>query len=259
MDIKTVTYTTKSAVVPLVALVAIMTSVGFSLMMIVIMLGAGMWISLAALLGSMFVIASLLSGNATYTLNESGLMKQVTPGLRFKTFNNPKTIFYSWAELKGFMAGEDLNRSYQQYEYLRITFRNGDTWQIQSNTDSAGFGIFKQVFIDAAKQYNQAVTPVAKTIEAPHVPALDSVPAAKDIHSKPETTIHREPIMQQKTFYETTNAKVVFWVFLLLQVWLAWWMHTNNVQAGFVIYFRMLFIILPGMIYFFYRLYIKKK
>ncbi len=229
-------------------LVLLMMSAGGGGLFISLMLGASVVIGTIAFMVPMIILALRFSGKAEYAIDESGVSRTVVTTLGNKHSLHQKT----WAEIKYFKVGSDLNRSLKEYNFLELTFFDGEVWKITDDrSDKEAFLAFKESFQSAASSMGTAqenLTESEGSIESSEVTARES--------NISETIL---PIKQRKTFYETLGAQVLFWgmaIFLaalaIFYILYPEYMNTSNA-------FRISFILIPGIMYLYYRLYRKRK
>ncbi len=152
--IQEIRYKTKTHTLPsLFLLVYIMTMAGMTIMLALIMLGAGVWLSMAVFMGVIIFTMGLFAGEGEFILNNDGVSKKVRTMIPL-IGKRDKIQFHKWEEVASFKNGKDMNRSLQEYEYLRIKFRSGGAWQITNQKNDAAFQQFKNSFIEAVQQLN---------------------------------------------------------------------------------------------------------
>lgn len=264
MNISSASYKTRGNALPHVAvLLLIMVYTGMSVMFLLIWLGVNTFITLAAFIGSMVFIMALFSGETEYVIDTNGVQKNLVTWL----FKRVVKKSFKWAEIKSYKNGKDLNRSLEEYEFLEITFKNSETWQILDSRNVADFQIFRDSFFAAVKIFNEEIPAPETILNLPHEPKTDksarqfqparSIPV--QVEKKTEANTQRPHIERSKTFYETFAAKVVFWIFAAFFSALAGFLIKNPeyLKASYLIRFGI--IIVPGMLYFAGKIYRKKK
>lgn len=249
----------------LAVLVYVMMSAGMTAMMITIFLGAPVVVSMVALMGPMFLVVGFTSGRTQYMLGPEYLEKRIV------TFFGARRIDkkYTWSAVKNFKEGEDMNRSLEQYKYIEVNFYGGETWQITDQKDKLTYPIFKQVFLQGVETYNSgnSLTDTKPAYSSP-VSVTPSTPdkavntTSAPLHTVTKATGKTLPpltkIERKKTFYETIWARVFFWAMALLTSAIAGFMVLNPGYMSGSIAFKVSFVIIPGMGYLYYRVYVKK-
>lgn len=218
--------------------IIIVAGLGMQFMFIGIMTGLPVFVSMMLLFGGIYLGIAILAGESEYIADETGLTKKIGP-LSFAKWV-PKRIVrhFKWNEIEWYKAGSDLNRSLEPYQYLKVKVSKWP-FHIQISSDKAdltGYEQFAQVF----SQYVDN-----EPIVGPTIPEV--------IPSFPGTTSSNK---RRPEFYETRMAKLVFWGFALFLVGLIFWMNETGVFKWTYLY-RFLFVIIPGMAYFYYRIYVK--
>lgn len=235
----------------LAILIYLMLSAGMGLMFVTIYLGLPVMVSLLALVVPMFLIVGLTSGKTEYVIDDRFLEKKLTTFLRKKQIDKK----YTWNDINSFKEGKDLNRQLQEYSYVEIHFKDRTTWQITDQVDKPGFEKFREVFLEAVNAHNEPVV-----LTAPATVSAVGSSSAQPSPDRAYTAPREQPghqIIQQKTFYETVWAKVFFWAMALFTSGIMGFLFLNPQYNSFTTGFRLSFVIIPGMLYLCYRVYIK--
>jgi len=230
-------------------LVLLMMSAGGVGMSILLLLQAGVGISMIGLIVPMLVILLRFSGKAEYTLNENGISRVVVTTLG----NKHSFSLKPWGEIKYYKQGADLNRSLREYNYLELTFRDGEVWKV---TDD---GSDKEVFQGFLESFEMVVHRLKVAPE--NAPVEESRKRNVEV-IQPENKTGEflpPPIQQRKTFYERGGAKVFFWGMVIVLMAIAGIFLTQPKYFHSSHVFRISFILIPGMMYLYFRLYRKVK
>ena len=233
-------------------LIYLMVSAGMGAVFITIFLGLPWVVSIVALVGPMFLIIGLTAGKTEYIIDVDFLEKKLVTFLREKRIDRK----YTWNEITSFKEGKDMNRSYEEYSFIEINFKDWTTWQITDQVDKAGFEKFREVFLQAVQQRNE---PATETNSAQATVAATQVSAASQSANKPQAATANHLIIQKKTLYETVWAKVFFWAMALFVSGIWGFLLVNPQYRSFTTGFRITFVIIPGLLYLYYRIYIKRK
>lgn len=230
----------RSFVMALWPSVILLSGLGMQGMFLAMMAGMPVFVSMLFLFGGIYLGLAILAGEAEYTADETGLTQKIDP-LSFARWM-PRKInrHFRWNEIEWFSLGSDMNRSLETYQFIKVKLHRWP-YHLQISSDKANpvdFDHFAAVFSHYAEK-----EPTVKPI-LPEV-----IPAAP--YSEPATKRRPE-------FYETRTAKVVFWSFALFFVALIFWMNETGIFK-WTYAFRFLFIIIPGMGYFYYRIYVKPR
>lgn len=233
-------------------LIYLMFSAGMAAMFVTIFLGLPVVVSIVALLVPMFLIVGYTSGKTEYIIDSLFLEKKLN------TFFGNRRIDkqYTWNEVSSFKEGKDMNRSYEEYSFIEINFKDWTTWQITDQVDKAGFEKFREVFLQAVQQRNE---PATETSSAQATVAAAHVSAVSQSANKPQAATANHLIIQKKTFYETVWAKVFFWAMALFVSGIWGFLLVNPQYRSFTTGFRITFVIIPGLLYLYYRIYVKRK
>lgn len=211
-----------------------------------ILLGAGVWISLFLFLGVMILTMGLFSGEGEYILRSEGVYKKVIPFLSLSFKRKERIWFHSWNEIKSFKCGKDMNRSLQEYEYLWIRFNGGSAWQITNQKNDSEFQQFKNNFIRIVRQLNKEAEDY-------------SVTTGKNLDTFSPSAHLTHPIRQKKTFYETVWAKIFVWLMVAFITGISIVFIKDPQLLSSHSFFRIIYIIIPGIGYILYRVYWKRK
>lgn len=219
----------------------IILTISMNLMFLSIMAGMPIFVSMAVLFGGIILGIGILGGEATYTVDKSGLTQEIRPLSWFKLI--PKNIYrhFRWEEIAWYRQGSDMNRSFQEYFYLKIKLRRWP-YSLQITSDKADpvqYAEFEKLFMQYADGVSLAGM-VHDQVERPHSAEVTAAPL---VHRKPD-------------FYQTTAARMLFWLFSAAFIGIIYFMNYTGIIKGSYI-FRFLFIIIPGMGYFYYRIFVK--
>lgn len=253
-----ISYRTNAHILPgTYALVMVLMGAGTIPMYFSIWQGAGVVWSMIALLLPMLLVAATVTGPADYTIDESGISQTVRPYLLSALFNYSKVSSYKWSHLLSFKNGKDMNRGMQEYEYLTLNFKYSITWKLTDQANQAAFQIFRDAFLRQVEAYNTngKVDP-AKATNVPIEPAAQQLLQATSTSGAAQQS--KPGIERKKDFYETGSAKLVYWIFALAVCSLIAFLITHTQYISGTNIFRIAVVILPGMAYFFYRVYGKK-
>lgn len=251
MNTPTVTFkTTSHGFKSMGRLLWVMVIAGMAGMFLLIVLSGNVILAVVGLIAPMLLVIGFTSGSTEYSINEEGLSKHLTTYLR----NHKVAKQYPWSAVKSYKIGSDLSRSYGEYNYLEINFAGNDTWQLTDQKGKTGFENFKQAFLRAVAVYN------AQDAAAPDITMLPHPPiAATGVSKISVTTTPTQKIEQKKTFYETPWAKVFLGVMALWISGVMGFLFLNPEYGSVATTFRLLFIIMPGMAYIYYRVYVKRR
>jgi hypothetical protein len=223
--------------------IMIMVTIAMNLMFISIMAGMPTLVSMSVLFGGMMLGIGLLGGEATYTADESGFIQEIRPLPWFKFI--PKNVYrhFRWEEIEWYRQGTDLNRSLQEYRYLKIKVNRWPyTLQITSDkADPVKYDEFEKVFM--------------------HFADGTAIPGQSDDHTEVPHPAQKAIWVSAKRrpdFYDTLLARIIFWGFTAAFIGIIFLINFTGILKGTYI-FRFLFVIIPGMGYFYYRIFVKGK
>ncbi len=249
-------YPTNSHILPsLKVMVAVATGISLNCMALAMFLGGGVWLGMAALLIPMFIVFGVFSGSGEYILEEKGIHKNVRPALLYRLFKYESKAFCAWSDVVMYKTGKDMTRSLQEYEFIEIKIPKNITWQITSQSSKMLFENFKSEFIKAVKSFNQQCEAPESSEVVPSVP--------QPVQQKTELVLEKHSshhiIEQKKSFYETRWAKPVYLMLAVFFSGIVGFLIFNQQYFSLSNIFRISFVVIPGMVYFGYRIYTKKK
>lgn len=221
------------------ASVAIACGIALNVMYVLIYFDAPEMLSTVALVGLIALIIYLLMSEATFTITDKTIERNLSS--KSALFRKNSNKIYTWNDIKSYKSGTDKGRYRGEYQFVTIYFKNGDTWEFNDNygEQSIAFGAFLTVFLEKTKQHNEQAQ-----------------------RSKQEATasIHTEvPVLEierKKTFYETIFAKILTIVFIVFIV--AIYVYGKNYMSA-TSYFKLYIILIPGVAYMYYRTFLSSK
>ncbi len=218
-----VQYTTRSFMTSSFAVgVAMVTFLSLGVMGTLIMIGAPTLVTLALFIGSTYLGVMWIGGEAVYRMDDQGLERMVTSLLTKRT----RRQHFAWEMVESFKSGRDLDRSWDEYDFLEIQFRRGGhSWKLANQSDPAAFATFQQAFQLQVEQQN--------------------------LSCGDGTIRHR------RSFFETAFAKLVTHISYLFLIGLALVYLARPGLLEFRHLLRLLLVILPGVAYLTYRVYLK--
>lgn len=204
------------------------------------------------LIGGIYLGIGILAGETVYTVDQFGLRQQIVPLSWFKWVDKKIDRQFTWQDIKWVQIGSDVNRSWGEYQYLKIKLNKWPhNLQLSSDkTDINEYNNFISVFnqINGNREENQYFS--KEKISTPSQiydvlrPKLDVVKSTK-VRVKPK-------------FYSTQKAKYIFYFLCILFLGLIGLMYTTGIfKITYAV--RFLIIIIPGMGYYFWRLFMKEK
>jgi len=249
------------------ATIIIATFAGMFLMFFGIMLGSPILVSMILLIGGIYFVYGLMAGYTHYDLPEKGLSKSFESFLSKYFKNHRDYSFYPFTSIKSFSITKDLSRSLKEVKTLKIHLdRAPNTLWITNQINPDQFELFSQAFVETVNRYNQGAEETAaqkaKTLNLEENVVLprEIAPLKVDAESFSEKSIPvvnpRRKIKRKGGFYKTFWAKLLTVIFLIMSIiflvlWAGGYLGPTHV-------FRLLIIILPGTMYMFYRVFMKR-
>lgn len=138
-----------------------------------------------------------------------------------------------------------LTRQEQEYEYIKLFLKksSGQIW-ITNQRDKSGFETFRDTFL-------QLVAVERRSRDA----TMSKVSTEKRIGEEQQEA-PKEYLTQKESFYKTRKAKVITILFVIVAILLIL-IHMNQGLSTRNL-FRLEVIIVPGIIYMIYRVYVKE-
>lgn len=217
---------------------------GMAVMFALIALGVGVFLTLLALLGTMYLVISLLIYRAVYTLDESGIREEVVPYWAPFRWKKPGQLHFSWEQVKAYKILEDAHRYnpdprqdtqkviftlYLKDPSYKIVFNNGKTAQSRES-----FARFLEEFLAKVKDIN-----------------------LEKASTTPGADIPEPAIVRKKSFYEKPVAKLITLVFIVATIWITY-MLVQGYGSG-ASWFRLFLLLIPGTAYMSYRVFFRPR
>jgi hypothetical protein len=225
--------------------IAMATVGGMALMFVTIMIGAPIFVSMVGLIGGICLVYGYKVGKVTYMLYSDGITLLTRRFIPYWISKKEGRKSFVWKEVKSFKHDFDKTRTGQEYEYIKLFLKKspGQIW-ITNQRDKSGFETFRDTFLQlvAIERSSRDASP-------------SKVPGAKRIGTEEVKT--PEPYLVQKpSFCKTRMAKLltilfVFVAILLILINMNQGLSTRNL-------FRLEVIIVPGIVYMIYRVYVKE-
>lgn len=179
-----------------------------------------------------YISIKALSGKATYHLYSWGFRQEITPSWKYK---KPLSRTFTWDDISSYQSGIDMNRSHQEYNYLKLNLKKAPR-HIQlsdSNAVMGSFLAFRQDFENLMDNVSLAT------------------PSDQDEQKK------RNPIKRKADFYSTIWAKILtaFFVFVSVAILI---FALNYGPMRSTSWFKLLVVVIPGTIYMVWRVFYMK-
>jgi hypothetical protein len=224
-------------------------NIGMTLMSVGIILGLPIFVSVFLFLGGIYLGIGILAGDAIYTVSETGLRQQIGPMSWFKWVDKKIDRQFTWKDIQWVQMGTDVNRSFSEYHYLKIKlYRRPYRLQISSDqTDINEYNNFISVFNQLSGNEDEGPRTSSEKLITPSQLSDEEITKSR-IASK---------IKVKPDFYSTIKAKILFYLFCLLLIGLIGLIVSTGIfKMTYAL--RFLIIIVPGMGYYYWRLFVKK-
>ncbi len=218
--------------------IAMATVAGMSLMFITISLNASIITTMVGLFAGILLVYGFKVASITYTLTDEGVRQRIRKFLPYKINKKESVRFIAWSDISSFKNDWDRNRSGADYEFLKIYLTKSpkEIW-ITNQSDVQGFNHFKESFMQSVE--------VGKS---------KPVSQANSANTVKQNTSH---IKQRKSFYDTWFAKFLTIFFGLWVIAIFIFAEINGIRFSTQLKFQA--VMVPGTVYMFYRVFIKKK
>ncbi len=221
--------------------IAIATVCGMGFMFVTILLGAPILISMVGLFGGILLVYGYRVGKVTYDLYEDGIQMSIRRFIPYYLKKKEEQRFVAWKYIKSFKNDFDQQRGGGEYEFLKLYLSKspGEIW-ITDQHDKSGFQAFRDAFKEVVRKEHEAST---KT-------QLGEQQSEKvSVKTKPTHLI------EKVGFYKTITAKVITILFILIAAGLVVLNQTQGLS--FRNLFRLELVIIPGVAYMVYRVFVK--
>lgn len=222
--------------------IAMATMSGLGFMFIAIMINAPIFFSMIALFGGILLVYGYRVGKIEYSLFDSGIRMRIRRFIPYYLKKKEEERFIEWRNIKSFKNDTDKKRSGGDYEYLKLYLSQspGEIW-ITDERDKSGFQSFLIAFKEIVRKEHEAS--VNKLVTA------DTAEPTPVLHSQ-------KHLIEKRSFYKTNAAKALTIFFILVAIGL---LVNNQIQGlSFRNLFRLELIIIPGISYMVYRVFIKQ-
>jgi hypothetical protein len=219
--------------------------VGMMVMFTLIALAANVFVTVVALMVTMYVVIALIVYKGTYTLDESGIHESLVPYVSLFNLKKAQDRHFTWQQVGAYKLSEDASRYdldfskanqkviftlYLKDPTYKIVFNNGKT-----AATKAAFGLFIKEFLAKVEDVNRTGTPYVTAGPARYLAEAEDGPV----------------IRRKKSFYEKPIAKLVTILFIVFTIGLVSFMIQGYGSA--TNWFKLLFLIVPGTLYMAYR------
>ena len=242
-------FTTNGFVENPIGSIVIATVAGMGLMFVTIMIGMPIIISMAALFAGILLVYGYKSGKVTYRLYSDGLGLTTR---RFIPYWLKKKEGYKklkWEEVKSYTHDFDKTRTGEEYEYIKLYLSKspGQIW-VTNQRNKGGFEIFRDNFLQlVALDQQVGDSPETK------VPKSNRIGKQETLEIKESS--EKVYLVKRKSFYKTRAAKVLTILFVVISIFLV--LLNLNFGLSWQNLFRLEVIIVPGIVYMIYRVYVK--
>lgn len=236
-----------------VALIIGISQLAFMIMMGGIIIGLHWIVVMIIFLGIIVFMILALSVHVVYQTDGQQIVKTAVPVIKGIPFIGiPPVERKNINQIKSFLEGKDLNRSYETYEYLKLWFDDATTWKIVSKRETADdFSRFKVIVVSKIGEINSNITPREMPIEA----NPQSKTSGKYLDFRSE---HKPLIKRKISFYESIWGKIVAVAFLFITILFVIFYVYNPKYLKETHLFKLLVVIIPGTVYLLYRTFLSK-
>lgn len=244
--------------------IALSTVTGLGVMFVCIWLNLGevsFWLVVVPFLITVFAVLALFVQQARFYVGPDGLIRELRPYFSWWSFyKKPQTERYNWNDIVAYKDDENWRRSKGNRRYLRIKTKNGTTINIDEgdNANDPDFAQLRTEFLELVEQEDkQRATANYKAPEAKVREMYD--------YKKAHVITPRPKIIKETSFYKTIWGKVLALIFVGMSIGLSvlvvtfWADGTSTVDAVVSRFSKLVFIIIPGTAYMFYKSFLQKE
>lgn len=238
-----------------VALIIGVSQLAFMVMIGALLTGLHWSLTLILFIGVIVFFVVIFSVRVKYEVNGMVITKEAVPLIRnFPFMGVPPVEVKDISRIKFYKVGQDLNRSYETYEYLIVAFDDGVKWKIVSKRETMEeFIPLKEYIIARIEEVNRSSTGPGVQTETMRTPEQGFRQEASE-RKKP---LAPPKIERRKGFYESVWGKVAAVFFLIFTVLLLLLNFYYPQYFKETHLFRLEFIIIPGTLYLLYRTFFK--
>lgn len=202
-------------------------------------------LSTAVFILSLILVILIRLKSAVYTIDPAGITERLTPYLAFskKTTVN----HFTWNEIKDWKIKKDLSRDFKEKITILIFMKNGYKIAVYSGNYSIKSGVFADFLMALESRIENHNTNLAQSV--------NSVEEVNE--GSKDKGIAGQAIMKRKDFYSGSAAHVVFWLLVVFCAYTFYQMYATKIFKWQ--YLVRIGIILPGLVYMFFRLYNRSK
>jgi len=214
-------------------------AVGMQVMFLLFAAGAPIWLVLPALLATMFAVMAPFLRHVNLSLETDGVQVDMRPMFRLGNWPATKSFRLLWDEIGHYEIGSDMNRALAEKRFLIIQARKGN----------------KRIRVTENENDRDAFTRFSEALET-RIGNWNTMHGANADGQAEQGSTFR-PIRKKPGFYTGFFGKALSLFFLFLTAAVGTLMITEGLGSGGS-WFRLLFILVPGTAYMFYRSFIKK-
>lgn len=218
--------------------IVLATFAGMSTMAVCLILHAHFIISITALFTGIIVVYIKRSGHINYTLSSTGIHQEAKPFINntFLAFK-PRSSFFEVDNLVSYRIQKDMTRSMQKTEtiILQLNCKPYKIW-IYNQKDPEGFKVFKRELLRLIETRNhKKVVSETGSINQSNIKVIE----------------------KKRDFYHTPFAKILTIIFVAISLGTIYLVFTGFMNTRNL--FRVIFILVPGILYIVIRVFGKKK
>ena len=239
-------------------------AIGLGTMFLLISIGAdkiSFWLIVGPFLLAIFAVLTLFIQQARFYVGPEGLIRELKPYFTWWTlYKETQVEHYQWNEIVAYKDDEQWRRNKGNRRYLNIRTRNGGTINIDEgdNANDPDFAQLRSEFLElvAAEDSKRAMYPPP--------PKKGKVRNMYD-YDKAHIITPRPKITKDTSFYNTIWGKILALVFvgfsigstiLVVSLWVD---GTSSSDAAMARLSKLVFIIIPGTAYLFYKSFLQPK
>lgn len=240
------------------------TTIGLGVMFGLIWLNLGevsFWLVIVPFLLTVFAVLALFVQQARFYVGPKGLIRELKPYFSWwSLYKEPQVEHYQWNDIVAYKDDENWRRSKGNRRYLNIKTSNGTTINIDEgdNANDPDFAQLRSEFLALVEQEDEHRS--KNNLQVKEAKVRDMYD-----YQKAHIITPRTKIVKESSFYKTIWGKVLALMFVGLSIGLSvlvitvWLDGTSSFDAASSRFIKLIFMIIPGTAYMFYKSFLQKE
>ena len=240
------------------------TAFGLGVMFGLIWLNLGevsFWLVIVPFLLTVFAVLALFVQQARFYVGPERFIRELRPYFSWwSLYKEPQVEHYQWKEIVAYKDDENWRRSKGNRRYLNIKTSNGTTINIDEgdNANDPDFAQLRSEFLKLVEQEDKQRSRTSNQQPQAKVREMYDYQKAHIITPRPK-------IVKESSFYKTIWGKVLALLFVGLSIGLSvlvvtfWLDGTSSLDTASSRFVKLIFVIIPGTAYMFYKSFLQKE